>query len=733
MNQTYEVHGMHCASCASIIKKTLEKHPEIDAVEINSVTEKAKVSSKNQVSIAKLNGLIQPYGYSLSKKSDEALESAGVAVSSLSKLKLGLAVGSSLIAFGFMAVELLGLPESWMSYQDLMMWFQLILATIVLVVLGQPYLKAIPQFVKTGKANMNTLIGIGTGTAYVYSLLGLLFSKQFMELGLSKSLYFEVTIVVISFVTIGAWMETFSKKRTTQALESLAKLQVRQATKRTKDGLEVVPVEEVVAGDVLVVRPGDQVPLDGVIVSGRAHLDESMITGESLPVSKTVGQAVVGGTLVTDSALEISVTATGSDTVLSRILKMVEEAQLTKAPIEHLVDRIASVFVPVVLVLSVVVMLLWLGLGLLGVTTAGPGLALTAFVGMLVIACPCALGLATPTAMVVSIGRAAASGILIKDAGAIQSLASARIVMLDKTGTITEAKPVVKSIQTHLDISESKVLAFAAGLEANSEHPLALAVRKAALEASAEPVKIEEFQVLGGRGVVGRHGKTQLALGNATLLSELGVEIPDTKHSHHTALYLSRNQQVVATLLVADTIRPNAKQVIKTIKQLGMTPVLLTGDRLESAAYVASQVGIEEVVSQVLPDQKADMVKKYQTHGQVIMVGDGINDAPALTQSEVGIAMGSGTQIAIEAASITLLGGDLSKLTESIRIAKTTMRVVKQNLFWAFVYNLISLPIAAGILYPVLGWMLNPAIAGAAMAFSSVSVVTNSLRLRRAS
>jgi len=618
------------------------------------------------------------------------------------------------------------------------MMLMFVLATYTLVTSGSQFFSAVLRFIKTGKANMDTLVGIGAGTAYLYSLFVYIFPSMAFRLQLPFILYFDVVTVVVGFIVYGKHLESRSKRKTGEALQQLMELQAKTAlVLRDKQEIEL-PVEEVRIGDLLIVKPGTKIPLDGLIVQGASSVDESLVTGESMPIDKKKGDGVIGGTLNQQGALVVQTTKIGKDTMLAHIAQLVEHAQTTKAPIERLADAISSVFVPVVLVIAFITLLAWLTIAPQFIPVQQAiALALTCFVGILVIACPCALGLATPTAVIVAVGRGAKQGILIKDAESLEKLHKTRVVVMDKTGTLTNGKPVVTDVVPSQKYTYSTVLSFAAALEKNSEHPLAHAVMQKAQTENINLHHVEKFIAVQGKGVAGKVGGKNYILGNQRFLEEKNIVLPpearDTVHTKQgkTPLYLASEKSYMGALYLADTLKENAQHAVKRLHKLGIKVVMLTGDLLEPAQYIAAQAGIDQVIAHVLPHEKAQHVEelKKQFH-QATMVGDGVNDAPALATADVGIAMSTGTDIAISTANMTLLKGDLEKLADAIVLSKKTMRIIRQNLFWAFFYNVVGIPLAAGILYPFFGILLNPIFAGLAMALSSVSVVSNSLRLR---
>ncbi|HEX3525484.1 MAG TPA: heavy metal translocating P-type ATPase [Thermoanaerobaculia bacterium] len=599
-------------------------------------------------------------------------------------------------------------------------------------------------------ADMNTLIAVGTGAAFLYSLVATVSPGSFTRHGLAPDVYYEAVVIIIALILTGNALEARAKSRTSAALRGLISLQPKTArVLRISSGnavetdvpIEDLPIDEVRSGDTVMVRPGERVPVDGEVLSGASAVDESMLTGEPLPVEKGPGARVIGGTINRTGAFRYRATTLGTDSVLARIVQLMRDAQGSRAPIQRLADRISAVFVPVVLGLAAVTFVIWY----LAVPADGAPLvrAFAAAVAVLIIACPCAMGLAVPTAVMVATGRGAQLGLLIKGGEALQRAGDVTTVVLDKTGTVTEGRPAVTDVVVApaAKSSSEDLLRLVASLEASSEHPLAEAiVRHAREERRLTLAPVEGFQSFTGLGAVGVVDGAALAVGNAALLAEYAVHIDPLRDTAErlagegkTAVFAAVDGALAGLLAVADPIKPTSRAAVETMKRMGLGVVLLTGDEPRTAEAVARQAGIERVVAGVLPEGKVAEIERLQKAGEVVaMVGDGINDAPALARADVGIALGTGTDIAVEASDVTLMRGDLAGVASAIALSRRTMRTMKQNLFWAFVYNVISIPIAAGALYPAFGLQLSPILASAAMAFSSVSVVTNSLRLRRA-
>ncbi|HXE82398.1 MAG TPA: heavy metal translocating P-type ATPase [Gemmatimonadales bacterium] len=633
--------------------------------------------------------------------------------------------------------------QGWILELTWIKWGLALLTLPVVVWSGQQFYKGTWSGFRHRTADMNTLIGVGTAAAFLYSLVATAAPSLFLQAGLPADVYYEAVATIIALVLLGRLLEARAKGKTSEAIRRLAALRAKLAHV-LRDGHETdIPVEAVVVGDLLIVKPGEKIPVDGVVTEGASAVDESMLTGEPMPVARKPGDEVIGATLNTTGSITFRATRVGKETALGQIVQLVEDAQATKAPIQRLADRVAGVFVPIVIAIAIAAFVAWFDFG------PGPQLralvfATVAFVTVLIIACPCALGLATPTAILVGTGRAAEYGILIRSGEALERLAKARRVLLDKTGTITEGKPTVTHIVTAkkpdgTPIAPADVLKWAASVEQRSEHPLAHAILKAAHDKQVTLLPVEKFAAMEGRGVRGtvdrriievislRHARER-----SLELGSLGADGDRLAAQGRSPVIVVVNNTVYAVIAISDPIKPTSKAAIELLKQKGLPVVMVSGDSRKGAEAVANEVGIDEVIAEVLPSQKADLVKKLQRQqgGDVVMVGDGINDAPALAQANVGIAIGTGTDIAMEASDVTLIRGDLRAVFVSIELARRTMRTIRWNLIWAFGYNIVLIPVAAGLLYPVTGWLLSPILASAAMAWSSLSVVLNSLTLR---
>ncbi|MEI7934166.1 MAG: heavy metal translocating P-type ATPase [Chlorobiaceae bacterium] len=747
--QTYSVKGMHCASCAAIITKKLSKVEGITEVNVNLATETAKVEFQdNNLTPEALNEVINKYGYSLEIEEPPVALSAAVPDAIKKKeekerelrtqlRKVQFALPVALLVFllmmwdiGSMFVHVI--PHLPLSMEHLDIIFML-LSTWMVFRTGRSFLHGIVMFVRSGAASMDTLIGIGTVTAYLYSALITLIPSVKEFLHAPDSTYFDVTIVVIGFVLLGKYLEARSKMKTGEAIEKLINLQAKSALVQ-RSGKEVeIPVEQVRKGDTIIVKPGEKLPVDGMIKAGYSSIDESMVTGESIPVDKREGDKVIGGTINKQGSFTFTASSIGSETVLARIIRMVEEAQGSKAPIQQIADTVAGIFVPVVLVLALLTFLIWLTVGTayLGFSTS-LSYGIMGMVGILVIACPCALGLATPTAIIVGIGKGAEYGILIRNAESLEKLSSIDTVVFDKTGTITTGKPQVTDIiSLDKDRSVTSLLQLAATVESRSEHPLAQAIVEAASKQQVTPGDIKDFAALEGIGVSAKIDSITVSIRKPIESEKTMPELQRLQEEGKTVVLIEEDGRTTGLIALGDTVKSNAREAVASLQRKGLQVIMLTGDNRSTARFMAKQVGIDEVIAEVQPQDKAKKIRALQAEGRkVVMAGDGINDAPALAQADVGIAMATGTDVAIESSGITLLKGDINKVAQAITLSRATMRVIRQNLFWAFIYNIIGIPLAAGALFPLWGIFLNPVFSGLAMAGSSVSVISNSLRLK---
>lgn len=760
INKKLRVKGMHCASCSAIITKKLSKLSGVEACEINVATEDARVTyDPAKISVASMNNEINKLGYELIDNQDhhnhemsepeksidhakhvELNQNKAEKLQELTalKIKVDFALPITLLLFALMMWDIAARSLPWVPDMpmpmDLFNAISMILAALFLFWIGKPYLQGVSRFVSYRVANMDTLIGIGTLTAFIYSSLIFLIPPIRVLLGAPEYTYFDVTIVVIGFITLGKYLEARSKLKTGEAIEKLLNLQAKTALVVRKGKEIEIPLSEVVIGELIKVKPGAKVPVDGIITHGSTSIDESMITGESIPKDRRIGDLVIGATLNKQGSITIKATKVGSDTMLAQIIHLVEEAQGTKAPIQNLVDTISQIFVPTVLVIALLTLIVWLTVGslFLGFTSA-LSLGLLSFVGILVIACPCALGLATPTAIIVGVGKGAQKGILIKNAESLEKLHKVTAVVFDKTGTVTEGQPKVTEVMAcNEDYSSASIMHLAASLENNSQHPLAQAMVAKAKDVNRNFAKVENFRESEGMGVEGIVNASHVIVRKPINHELDNQDIVTLQAQGKTVIVVIIDKKMQGIIAISDTVKENAQETIRRLHAMKLNTILLTGDNKQAAEHIAQQVGIETVIAQVMPQDKAQAIKRLQLEGQVVaMIGDGINDAPALAQADIGIAMSSGTDVAIESADITLLGGDIAKIPQAIKLSRLTMRTIKQNLFWAFIYNVIGIPVAAGSLYPLFGILLNPVFAGLAMALSSVSVVGNSLLLKK--
>jgi P-type Cu+ transporter len=737
--QTLPVRGMHCAACVGKVEHALTGVPGVTSAAVNLATERATVEwDPARTELAALRAAVEAAGYELGEA--PAPSAPGVAAAGDREQERALEQRRLLarvaIGVGLSIPIVLGsMPElfPWAPAVLRDPWMLLALTAPVQFWVGSEFHRGFLRDLRHRSASMSTLVSLGTNAAFFFSVAVTLWPHAFMALG--GMTYYETAAVVITLVALGRWLEARARGRTSEAIRRLVSLAPRTA-RVLRDGADVdVPTADVRVGDLVRVRPGERVAVDGEIVEGGSSVDESMLTGESLPVFKTVGAAVFGGTVNRTGSFVFRATRVGAETTLARIVRLVEEAQGSRAPIQRLADRVAAVFVPIVLVIAAATFLGWWLLG------PAPSLlyALTSAVAVLVIACPCAMGLATPTAIMVGTGRGAEHGVLVKDATALETLHRVDTVVFDKTGTLTIGRPVVTDLVAAPGASDDDILAFAAAAEQGSEHPIGEAILARAKERGFSLPPVTEFSTVPGQGIDALAPEGRLLLGNRTLMETRGVDVsafaPRAEalaETGKTVVYLAVAFRPLGLIAVGDALKPEARAVVRALTERGVAVAMLTGDNRRTASAIARQAGIERVLAEILPEDKALEIRRLRDSGRrVAMVGDGINDAPALAQADVGIAMGSGTDVAIEAADVTLMRGDLRGVVAALDLSRRTIRVVKENLVWAFGYNVVLIPVAAGLLYPVWGVLLSPILAGAAMAFSSVSVVTNSLRLKR--
>ena len=718
-----KVSGMSCAACAARVEKQLGSLEGVHSAAVNLASERASVEyDSEKIKTSDLIKAVEAIGYKAERAEELSVDrEKEQREKEIRRLRLELVISAILTAPLLFSMLLMitniDIPFFHNEY------FQLIVATPVQFIIGFRFYKNAYRALRSGSANMDVLIAMGTTAAYFYSIYNAFFAPHE---GMMKELYFESSAVIITLILFGKYLEAVAKGRTSEAIKKLMGLQAKTA-RVIRDGREEdIPIEEVVPGDVIVVRPGEKIPVDGRILEGDSAVDESMLTGESLPVEKTAGDHVVGATINRFGTFRLEATRVGKDTVLSQIIKMVEDAQGSKAPIQKIADRVSGVFVPVVLAIALVTLLAWYLIA--GDLTGG----IVSAVSVLVIACPCALGLATPTAIMAGTGKGAENGILIKGGEHLEMTYRLNAVVLDKTGTITKGQPEVTDVIPLGSMDRGELLRMAAAAEKNSEHPLGEAIYEQGKKESGTVPEAEQFAAIPGKGVRAVVEGRQIYIGTRKLMQEAGIDtgsaenvIAGLEDDGKTAMLMAADSRLEAVIAVADTLKESSKDAIDELKKMGIEVYMITGDNKRTASAIAKQAGITNVLAEVLPEDKAEEVGKLKKQGmKVAMAGDGINDAPALVAADIGIAMGTGTDVAIEAADITLLRGDLMLIPAAIRLSKMTMRKIKQNLFWAFIYNIIGIPVAAF-------GLLNPMIAGGAMAFSSVSVVTNSLRLRR--
>ncbi len=737
----FPVRGMTCASCVARVEEALKSVPGVIYVSVNLASEKATVKFLEETDVSELRRAVKDAGYELGRESETAEDVTAAAELEIKKVRNSFILA---VVLGIIIMVMMFTPH--FSGMEYILWA---LATPVQFWAGLRFYKGAWGALKHRTADMNTLIAVGTSAAYFYSVVAVIFPSVLTIGGKAPDLYFDTSALIIAFILLGRYLEARAKGWTSAAIKKLIGLQPKNASV-IRGGKELeIPVEEVEVGDLILMRPGERIPVDGIIQQGNPTIDESMVTGESLPVEKKERDKVIGATINKTDSFRFEATRVGKDTTLARIVRLVEEAQGSKAPIQRLADVIASYFVPVVIGIAIATFIIWYFFG------PSPSLtfAFLNFIAVLIIACPCALGLATPTAIMVGTGKGAENGILIRSAGSLERLYKINTILLDKTGTLTEGNPRVTDVIAAAPYTEEEVLRLAASVEHDSEHPLAEAVVKAAEEKGMSLAGISDFKAVPGHGAMARLEGRKYILGSLKLLKENAVTIDGLEEKASelwskgkTVIFLGVDGRAAGIIGLADTLKPGAAAVVAEIRRLGIDVAMVTGDNRRSAEAVARQAGIERILAEVLPEHKSEEVKKLQQEGRVVaMVGDGINDAPALAQADVGIAIGTGTDIAMETGDITLIRGDLSGIAAAVALSRSTMRTIKQNLFWAFAYNVLLIPVAAGVLYPafqiagvpaglefILGdyGFLNPILAAVAMALSSITVVSNSLRLR---
>ena len=755
---TLKLRGMSCAACANNIEKAIRSVPGVRDCNVNFGAEQAAIKYDRSVAnLEKIQSAIASAGYSSDSLQEELLtEEDDAEIASRQalqrQLSLKVVVGGVISIFLFLGslpmMTGLNLPLIPSFLQN--PWIQLVLTTPVVFWCGGSFYRNGWKSLKRHTATMDTLTALGTSAAYLYSLFVTIFPKFFIAQGLIPHIYYEVAAIVITLILLGRLLENRARGQTSEAIRKLIGLQARDA-RVIRDGREIdVPIAEVKINDVILVRPGEKIPVDGEVITGASTVDEAMVTGESLPVKKQPGDEVIGATINGAGAFQFRVTRVGNDTFLAQIVKLVQQAQGSKAPIQRLADQVTGWFVPAVIAIAIATFVIWFNF------TGNLTLATMTTVGVLIIACPCALGLATPTSVMVGTGKGAENGILIKGADSLELAHKIQTIVLDKTGTLTQGKPTVTDFVTvngTANGNEIKLLQLAATVEHNSEHPLASAVVKYAQSQEVSLTEVKNFQANAGSGVQGVVSNQLVQIGTQRWLTELGINTIALQQykdaweaAGKTVILIAVDGELQGVMGIADALKPSSAAVVKALQKLGLEVVMLTGDNRKTADAIALEVGIQRIFAEVRPDQKAAIIQSLQGKIErfpnskskiqnpkskiVAMVGDGINDAPALAQADVGIAIGTGTDVAIAASDITLISGDLQGIVTAIQLSRATINNIRQNLFFAFIYNVIGIPIAAGILFPIFGWLLNPIIAGAAMALSSLSVVSNALRLR---
>jgi Cu+-exporting ATPase len=735
----FTIKGMSCASCANTVETVISRVSGVEACTVNFGMEQATVQyDPQQTSIETIQNAAEKVGYGAfpleNKKSpSEDAEEGAEAQQLRRKVIVGGIVSAILVIGSLPAMTGLHIPFIPMWLHNF--WLQFVLATPIQFWCGWEFYSNAWKAFKQHTATMDTLIALGTSVAYFYSLFITIYPNFLIRQGLTPQVYYEAAVVVITLILLGRLLESRAKKQTSEAIHKLMGLQAKTARVIRNEKEVDIPIDNVQIGDIVLVRPGEKIPIDGEIIEGNSTVDESMVTGESVAVKKQAGDEVIGATINQTGRFKFRTTRVGKDTVLAQIVQLVQEAQSSKAPIQRLADQVTGWFVPVVIAIAILTFIIWFDF--MGNLT----LALMTTVGVLIIACPCALGLATPTSVMVGTGKGAEYGVLIKGADSLELAHKIKTIVLDKTGTLTQGKPTVTDFITLRGTNnnnELKLLRLAASVERNSEHPLAAAVVQYAKSQEVEIANTETFEAVVGSGVQGTVSDREVRIGTQRWLEELGIETKALQtqaerleYLGKTVIWIAVDGEAEGVLGISDALKPSSREVVQRLQRMGLEVVMLTGDNRSTAESIAKEVEIQRVLAEVRPDQKAATIRQLQAENKTVaMVGDGINDAPALAQADLGIAIGTGTDVAIAASDITLISGDLQGIITAIELSQATLNNIKQNLFFAFIYNIAGIPIAAGVLFPILGWLLNPIIAGAAMAFSSVSVVTNALRLR---
>jgi P-type Cu2+ transporter len=737
VKEIFPIEGMSCASCALSIQNTLSKEDGVKSAVVNLAMEQVVVEYEPQViNPPRMEKVVDSIGYKLITDRSTDNKNEQKQNTRLDRLKY-----NTLMSVGFaIPILLISMVFHNIPYAN---WIMLILAIPVLAIFGREFFIIAWKRARHFSSNMDTLVALGTGTAFVYSVFNTLYPEYLQSRGFEPHVYFEASVVIISFILMGRYFEERAKQRTSSAIHKLMGLGAKTAMV-IRNGIEKeMLISKIRIGDTLVIRPGEKIPTDGKVTEGASFIDESMITGESVPVQKKVGDLVIGATINQTGSMKILAEKVGSETMLAQIIRLVQEAQGSRAPVQKLVDKVAAIFVPVVIGIAILTFIVWSVWhpAIQGIhATPGFSLALMAAISVLVIACPCALGLATPTALMVGLGKASENGILIRDAESLETACNIDTIVLDKTGTITEGKPSVSDIiwNDHAE-DRSKIEEAIITIESRSEHPFAAALVNHLKKPGFKSAEIVGFESTTGKGVsafvgpdVYHIGSKSYILDNAGKFTDDFLEKDaDLRRNAQSLVYVTKNRNVIALFSVTDTIKPSSAKAVSELKSMGIQVHMLSGDTVAITSHMSAKAGIDTFKGEVTPEGKSEYIRQLKVKGRhVAMVGDGINDSPALALADIGIALGTGTDIAMESAQITIIGGDLEKIISAIRLSRKTVKTIRQNLFWAFFYNVISIPIAAGILYPFTGFLLNPMIAGAGMAMSSVTVVTNSLRLK---
>jgi Cu2+-exporting ATPase len=741
----YRVDGMSCASCAGSIETMLAAQKGVESAAVNLASEQVVVEyDPESITLEQIVKVVDDLGFRIITRDLSAEEELDMAAVRLKKLKL-----NTILAAAFsIPVVLIAMVFHHMQYGNVIM---MMLTIPVLALFGREFFIIAWKRMLHFSANMDTLVAMGTGSAFIFSAFNTIYPQYLLTRGLEPHVYFEAAAVIVTFILLGRYFEEKAKRKTSEAIKKLVGLGVKTA-RVIRNGIEKeMLITRIIKGDILVIRPGEKIPTDGTVVEGFSAIDESMITGESVPVNKWPGESVIGATINQTGSLKVKAEKVGNDTLLAQIIRLVQEAQGSKAPIQKLADRIASVFVPVVIGIAILTFIAWS----IWQPATGTPFAFIAAVTVLVIACPCALGLATPTALMVGLGKAAQHGILVKDAQSLEMVCKTTAIVLDKTGTVTIGRPQVTDVFWDPEFVSREpgkspdVTGAIVAIESLSEHPFAQALvnffdEKKGSEFPGDTGNqpgsaVAGFESTTGKGVSAAFGADSYHIGSRSYIVDSGCRVPvefaeeeaRQKQQAQSVVYVACNKSVVAMISLADTIKPGSAKAIARLREMGLQVHLLSGDSVSITSHIAAGAGIEFFKAEATPSEKSDYVRRLKEQGYVVaMVGDGINDSPALTVADIGIAMGTGTDIAIESAQLTLIKGDLEKLVTALKLSHATVKTIRQNLFWAFFYNVITIPLAAGVLYPFTGFMLNPMLAGAAMAFSSVSVVSNSLRLR---